>query len=84
MSEKSVPKRQYTDEFKAEAVRVAESVGQHEAPRRLGVPVATSGNWMRRSRRADGVGEAGGHEAVAAQATRLVNWKRRTVGCAKN
>ncbi|XHO77467.1 hypothetical protein BCC0238_007061 (plasmid) [Burkholderia gladioli] len=28
MSEKSVPKRQYTDEFKNEAVRLAESVGQ--------------------------------------------------------
>ncbi len=41
MSEKSVPKRQYTDEFKIEAVRLAESVGQHEAARRLGVPVAT-------------------------------------------
>ncbi|WP_155638168.1 transposase, partial [Burkholderia cepacia] len=51
MSEKSVPKRQYTDEFKVEAVRLAESVGQHEAVRRLGVPVATLGNWMRRSRR---------------------------------
>jgi transposase len=41
MSERSVPKRQYTEEFKAEAVRLAEAVGQHEASRRLGVPVAT-------------------------------------------
>ncbi|CAD6560457.1 hypothetical protein LMG28727_07155 [Paraburkholderia kirstenboschensis] len=38
MSEKLVPKRQYTDEFKVEAIRLAESVGQHEAARRLGVP----------------------------------------------
>ncbi len=44
MSEKSVPKRQYTDEFKVEAIRLAETVGQHEAARRLGVPVATLGN----------------------------------------
>ncbi len=29
MSEKLVPKRQYTDEFKVEAIRLAESVGQH-------------------------------------------------------
>ena len=30
MSEKSVPKRQYTCEFKVEAIRLAETVGQHE------------------------------------------------------
>jgi transposase len=51
MEEKSVPKRQYTEEFKAEAARLAESVGQHEAARRLGVPVATLGNWVRRQRK---------------------------------
>ncbi|CAN0628040.1 protein of unknown function [Burkholderia multivorans] len=41
MAEKVVPRRQYTQEFKQEAVRLSESVGQHEAARRLGVPVAT-------------------------------------------
>jgi transposase len=50
MGEKLVPKRQYTEEFKTEAVRLAQSVGQHEAARRLGVPVATLGNWTRRER----------------------------------
>ena len=45
MAENVVPRRQYTKEFKVEAVRLAESVGQHEAARRLGVPVATLGNW---------------------------------------
>ncbi len=50
MAERLVPKRQYTEEFKAEAVRLAETVGQHEAARRLGVPVATMGNWCRRQR----------------------------------
>jgi transposase len=44
MVEKSVPKRHYTEEFKTEAVRLAQSVGQYEAARRLGVPVATLGN----------------------------------------
>ncbi len=33
MVEKFVPKRQYTEEFKAEAARLALSVGQHEAAR---------------------------------------------------
>ncbi len=47
MAEKAVPSRQYTHEFKLEAVRLSESVGQHEAARRLGVPVATLGNWCR-------------------------------------
>lgn len=40
MAENVVPRRQYTKEFKVEAVRLAESVGQHEAACRLGVPVA--------------------------------------------
>lgn len=51
MAERLVPKRQYTEEFKAEAVRLAETVSQHEAARRLGVPVATMGNWCRRLRK---------------------------------
>ncbi|MDN7535636.1 IS3 family transposase, partial [Burkholderia orbicola] len=39
MAENVVPRRQYTQEFKVESVRLSESVGQHEAARRLGVPV---------------------------------------------
>lgn len=48
MKEGRLPKRQYTEEFKVEAIRLAASVGGHEAARRLGVPVATLGNWSRR------------------------------------
>ena len=48
MEEKSVPKRRYTEEFKTEAARLAQTVGQHEAARRLGVPVATLVNWVRK------------------------------------
>ena len=48
MQDHKLPKRQYTDEFKVEAIRLAESVGEHEAARRLGVPAATLGNWKRR------------------------------------
>lgn len=50
MRDGKLPRRQYTEEFKAEAVRLAASVGGHEAARRLGVPVATVGNWSRRRR----------------------------------
>lgn len=56
MKEGKLPKRQYTEEFKAEAVRLAASVGGHEAARRLGVPVATVGNWSRRGIASSGAG----------------------------
>lgn len=46
----SEPSRQYTDEFKVEAVRLAESVGGSEASRRLGLPDSTIWNWVRLSR----------------------------------
>lgn len=59
MKEGKLPKRQYTQEFKAEAVRLATSVGGHEAARRLGVPVATLGNWFRRGTAAAGAGGTG-------------------------
>ena len=48
MQDRTVPKRQYTEEFKIEAARLAESVEAHEVARRLGVSVATLGNWKRR------------------------------------
>lgn len=48
MKESKVPKRQYTEEYKLESARLAQSVGINEAARRLGVPSATLGNWKRR------------------------------------
>ena len=51
MSKKgSVPKRQYTDEFKIEAVKLAESVGGNQAAKRLGVPDSSVWNWVRLKR----------------------------------
>ncbi|CAE6794672.1 IS3 family transposase ISBvi3 [Paraburkholderia haematera] len=73
MSEKLVPKRQYTDEFKVEAIRLAESVGQHEAARTLGVPAATVGNWSRRSRSSKDIGEVDGREVKNTRSTRPIN-----------
>lgn len=51
MGEKNVPNRRYTEEFRVEAARLANSVGHNEAARRLGVPVATIGNWARKQQR---------------------------------
>ena len=39
--------RQYTDEFKVEAVRLSESVGATAAAKRLGIPDASLWNWIR-------------------------------------
>jgi transposase len=46
----SVPNRQYTEEFKTEAVRLALSTGGNAAAKRLGIPQSTMTNWVRRSR----------------------------------
>ena len=46
----SVPNRQYTDEFKVEAVRLGESIGGTRAAKRLGIPDSSLWNWIRLSR----------------------------------
>lgn len=46
----SVPNRQYTDEFKLEAVRLAESIGGNQAAKRLEIPDSSLWNWIRLSR----------------------------------
>lgn len=51
MSKKeAVPHRQYTLEFKQEAVRLAESIGGNQAAKRLGVPDSSLWNWMKLKR----------------------------------
>lgn len=46
----AIPNRKYTDEFKVEAVRLAQSVGANQAARRLGIPNSSLDNWVRLSR----------------------------------
>ena len=41
-------KREYTQEFKVQTVRLAESIGGNAAASRLGVAQSTVTNWMRR------------------------------------
>jgi len=45
-----VPNRQYTLEYKVEAVRLAESIGGNQAAKRLGIPDSSLWNWIRLSR----------------------------------
>ena len=42
--------RQYTDEFKIEAVRLSEWIGGSQAAKRLGIPDSSLWNWIRLSR----------------------------------
>ena len=46
----SVVNRQYTDEFKVEAVRLGESIGGGQAAKRLSIPDSSLWNWIRLSR----------------------------------
>src|SRR5437667_4270400 len=50
MAKGPVPNRRYTDEYKQEALRLAETVGINQAAQRLGMPASSLGNWMRRKR----------------------------------
>jgi transposase len=42
--------RQYTDEFRVEAIRLGESVGVSAAAKRLGIPDGNLRNWINRGR----------------------------------
>src|SRR5688572_18193215 len=42
--------RQYTEEFRVEAVRLSESVGVSTAAKRLGIPEGSLRNWLERGR----------------------------------
>ena len=56
--------RQYTDEFKLEAVRLSESVGGNDAAKRLGIPESTLWNWIKLSRAGELKADPGGALAV--------------------
>ena len=50
MGKKEVADRRYSDEFKVEAVRLAESIGGKQAAERLGMPESSLHNWVRLKR----------------------------------
>jgi transposase-like protein len=85
MSKKeSVPNRQYTEEFKVEAVRLADSIGGNAAAKRLGVPQSTVTNWVRNRK-------LGGRDQRPSRRSRprlpegrYRSWRRRTPGSARS
>ncbi|MGH8162079.1 MAG: transposase [Gammaproteobacteria bacterium] len=50
----SISRRSFTDDFKAQAVSLAESAGQADAARQLEISSKTLGNWVRHSQAAQG------------------------------
>src|SRR4029434_5354178 len=60
----SVPNRRYTEEFTAEAVRLAQSTGGNAAAQRREIPQSTITNWVRRSREGELVGSTAAAVAV--------------------
>lgn len=74
MSKKeSVANRQYTHEFKLEAVRLGESIGGNAAAKRLGVPESTVTNWVRRHKKASPQAFVAGTQALSSLARRPVS-----------
>jgi len=53
-----IPRRQYTDDFKAQAVALAESIGPAKAARQLDMSVKTLANWLTASRSGEPLGNA--------------------------
>jgi transposase len=45
-----ITRRRYTDDFKAQAIALAESIGRAQAARQLDMSVKTLGNWLEASR----------------------------------
>jgi transposase len=69
MRRREAPSRQYTQEFKLEAVRLAESIGGLPAAKRLGIPDSSLWNWIRLSR----AGKLGADGTEAAPVKRSSN-----------
>jgi transposase len=45
-----ITRRRYTDDFKAQAIALAESIGRANTARQLDISVKTLGNWLDASR----------------------------------
>ena len=74
-----IPKRRYTAEFRAEAVKlvVDQKVGLAEAARRLDLPAKSLANWVRAA-------QAGKPVQGPAGRTGDAIWRPRTRGCGRS
>lgn len=69
--------RQYTDEFKVEAVRLSESIGGSQAAKRLGIPESSLWNWIRLNRAGKLKATGGAAVAVKRSVTEVEAENRR-------
>ena len=85
MAKETAPNRQYTDEFRLEALRLGESVGINEAAKRLGIPSSSLGNWVRLKRQGKlaGLPRAGPLKGSPAELEAENNRLRRELANAK-
>jgi transposase len=65
------PRRCYTDDFKAQAVTLASSIGQAQAARKLSMPVKTLSHWVEADRQGSRGASPGRRVSVSAQESEL-------------
>ncbi len=66
----SIPRRQFTLDFKSQAIELAESVGCADAARQLDMSVKTLGNWLSAAR-AGNLPGTGSRQPVSESASEL-------------
>ena len=54
--------KQYDDEFKKQAIKLAREVGNATAAKELGIPKGTLGTWVRKARSGEIDTESGNHD----------------------
>jgi len=82
----AVPNRQYTDEFKLETVRLAQSIGGNASAKQLGVPQSTVTNWVRRAAKGVPVASQGDGQSLKRPVGGFeaeVSWLRRELASTK-
>jgi transposase len=70
-----VSRRHYTDDFKAQAIALAESSGPAKAARQVDMSVKTLGNWLDASR--------AGRPLSSPQRKPVRRWSARWPGCGR-
>jgi transposase len=70
-AKQGIPRRHYTDDFKAQAVTLASSIGQAQAARKLERSVKTLSHWEEAPRHGSRGGSAGRRVSVSEQESEL-------------
>ena len=77
-----IPRRHYTDDFKAQAVTLASSIGQAQAARKLGMSVKTLSHWMEAHRHGNrGATVQAGAYRSASRTASCRGYGRRSLPC---